>query len=605
MTITGLSANGIVTLLAVCAVHMAIGNTTDSDAIFADAIFAPTVVAIPPASAVRDMCVAPDGEIRHYGRVLIKDKHHRAMIASRDNGLSWKTRLVPNTHVGPMVKSPYSGDWIYFKNTKDKGYCAVRSKIGPDDPAAEYIPLGWKSHGLRQLIALKSRKRWVAAFSDTRNTRDNCYNSSVAYSDDDGRSWKLAHIEPVPGIPRLNPGDKRPHWFNNGCEPAITELQDGSIWMAVRTSGETHYSYISRDGGETWSAPTPMKGFWSANTMPYFFRLRDGRLLFIWNNTALLPTRDLAEMPELSEGERNGTWEAVFTNRDALHAAISSDDGKTWSGFREIILNECRNAPDFRQLGHSLKQELDKSVHQTQAIELPNGKVMLALGQNSSSRRIVIFDPNWLYETSRTEDFINGLGSVSTHLYIKSLGGGAWPHRGWTGHCAWNRVSGAVIMREPEDSIAGDFRRESLFMARIPDPRLVSDVQGVAWNFPATKCGMVEIDFRNEGEGFRFTLADRWMNPCDEINPLRSPFTCVIGKDIAPAGSWRKLIATWDERANLVTVKVDNKVVATGQMNYIPEHGLSYLHLQTIAPKADFAGVYFRRFHAEATKCSN
>lgn len=39
------------------------------------------------------------------------------------------------------------------------------------------------------------------------------------------------------------------------------------------------------------------------------------RLLFLWNNTELLPTRDVSEPPELGGDERAGVWEAAFTNR--------------------------------------------------------------------------------------------------------------------------------------------------------------------------------------------------------------------------------------------------------------------------------------------------
>jgi len=66
-------------------------------------------------------------------------------------------------------------------------------------------------------------------------------------------------------------------------------------------------------------------------------------------NTAMLPTRDLAEYPEIGSGERKDLWETVFTNRDALHAAISDDEGRTWKGFRELALNEIRNAADLRE----------------------------------------------------------------------------------------------------------------------------------------------------------------------------------------------------------------------------------------------------------------
>ena len=181
----------------------------------------------------------------------------------------------------------------------------------------------------------------------------------------DGDTWRYVPVQPLKDVPRFGSGDRRPRWFNDGCEPSIVERNDGSLLMALRTSGGHHAFSESRDGGETWSEPRENPAFWATNTMPLLFRLKDGRLLFVWNNTAPLPTRDAAESPELSAGERAGVWETVFTNLDALHAAISDDDGRTWRGFREIALTEPRNAPDFRELGNDPDDEHDKSVHQT------------------------------------------------------------------------------------------------------------------------------------------------------------------------------------------------------------------------------------------------
>ena len=251
-----------------------------------------------------------------------------------------------------MEKSPESGDWIGFgteahvPGREPRRLAVLRSKIGPGDPHPARTPFPWDRHFVRQLFHMKTRARWIAALSDVRCIGTECYHSAVAWSDDDGRTWKRVQIAPVKGVARLHPGDRRPHWFNDGCEPTVVELKDGTLWMGVRTSGEHHAFYTSKDGGETWSEGTPHPAFWAANTMPYLFRL--------------------------GEGERSGQWETVFTNRDALHAAISDDDGKTWKGFREIALNDIRNASDFRELGNDPAQEHDKSVHQTQALELPS-----------------------------------------------------------------------------------------------------------------------------------------------------------------------------------------------------------------------------------------
>lgn len=583
----------LVLCLAEIAVISALGALTPSDREILASIVEPTVVGVPPAAAVRDMCRCADGEIRHYGWKMVDGKKRRVYISSRDEGLSWKTVLADPQDRGAMTRSPWSGEWIGFT----KGFPRlnlVRSKTGPGDLQAEETGLPFEQSEVRQILAMKSRRRWVVPISDIRRLKGKCYNAAVILSDDDGRTWRWVQLPPAEFVPKLAPGDRRPHWFNNGCEPTAVELADGTLVVAARSSGPHHLFYRSTDGGETWSAPVESDVFWAANTMPLFFRLKDGRLLFFWNNTAMLPTRDVSETPELGAAEKSGEWEAVFTNRDALHCAISEDDGKTWIGFREIILNEIRNAADFREVGNSPADEHDKSVHQTQAIELEGGKVLLAVGQNSTARRMVIFDPKWLYETTRADDFRNGLGGISNHLFVKSLSGG---FRGWGGHCAWERVPGALLVREPETGPGT--RREALQLCRVRDERLVSDRQGIVWNFPAARAGMVKIACRIDGAGFRLTLADHWMNPCDEVGPAASPITLPITSAETGAAKWTEVVVRWDLDAGTATCVCGGRAFATLKPASSPRFGLSYLHLQTLAEETDTRGTYFRGFAKE------
>ncbi len=559
----------------------------------------PRVVAVPPTYAVRDLCRTADGEIRHYGWKIIGGRRTAVYIASRDEGVCWSEHIAEEGDVGAMVRSPWSGDWIYF-TTEEPGTrtMLVRSRLGPGDTGAEKHDTGWTHMELRQLIALKSRPRWVAAFSDVKCRDGECYHAAVAFSDDDGRTWTRVAIAPVPGVARMHPDDKRPHWFNDGCEPSVAELRDGTLLMALRTSGE-HVAFCrSSDGGETWSEAGPDEAFWAANTMPLLFPLADGRLLFVWNNTSMLPTRDAAEVPELANNPTtlSGQWESVFTNRDALHAAISSDDGKTWRGFREIALTETRNATDFRELGMGPDEEHDKSVHQTQALELAGGRVLVAYGQNSAARRIMVFDPDWLLETERHEEFRYGLHNVSHHLYVKSLAGG-W--RGWAGHCAWNRLPAAVMARLPDTDAATV--REAVWLVKVDDPRLVINRPGMVWNFPAARKGRVRIECRIGGEGFRLTLSDHWMNPCEETGLARSPFTRAVTPDDLAPEAWHELTVEWDGDAGTASLAADGHPIAAQNLAWCPRFGLSYLHLQLLADGPDHGGCYFLGFSFEGS----
>ena len=508
---------------------------------FYDDIFAPRATGVPPADAVRDMMVTPDGEIRHYGWGCLGNERRRVCVYSRDLGLSWETRLA--------------------------------AADDPDD-FSQRLQLPWEAMEPRPPIMLKHGRpgRLVMPCSNV-NHGNNCYKAACLFSDDGGASWSRADVPETPGVARQTKWDRRPHWFNDGCEPSVAELSDGTLLMALRTSGPHLVFSRSRDSGATWSVPEADVRFWQANTMPTLLKLRDGRLLLFWNNTEMLPTRDLSEYPELGADERSGKWETVFTNRDAIHAAISEDDGKTWIGFRELFLNPFRNEADFRELGNSPELSHDKSVHQSQAIELPGGKVLVAFGQNVP-RRFVIFDPQWLYGRSRETDFRQGIGDLSSHLYVKSLSGG-W--RGWAGHCAWNRAPGPFMEKDPFEPGSN---REYLHLCRIDDPRLVCARQGIVWNFPASARGRLEIECRIEGEGFRVSLLDHWVNPCDERSGEVAVRNVDVTRETLGAG-WRKLTLEWD----------------------IPGGQVSYVHIQTLAGAADHKGAYFRSLKAEAVPC--
>lgn len=553
--------------------------------------FAPTVVADIPGDAAGGFCLTANGRIRHYSYIMTSEGNINVYIESDDNGRSWTLHEMESSEVGPMLKSSFSRYWVGFDSGVNPTVL-LRSKSGPGDKKAIRTELPWTDEAaMMQIIALKSRKRFVAVFSTEVLSAKNGYHAAVAYSDDDGVTWTKIPLQQASFIPRMTLGDKRPHWYNNGCEPTIAELSDGTLLIAARTSGPYHTFYKSEDGGETWSAPYEDRNFWACNTRPKLLTLNDGRLLFVWNNTSILPTLEVEKTPEMSEGEKNGVWESVFTNRDALHAAISDDGGKTWHGFREIALNSIRNEGDFRQIGGWPRNGHDRSVHETCLMELPDGKVMVAYGQERASSRILIFDPDWLYETSAEEDFRSGFEHISNHLYVRTLTGG---RKGWAGHCAWNRVPGALLVIDPD--VDSSTQKDVLQLCRISDPRLVSDRQGVVWNFPASRKGRFETECRIDGEGFQLALCDHWINPCDEFGPKASPVVFHVDRNDLPDSKWYKLNVEWDLDSAQAILSVDGNPIRHITIDNLSPSGLSYVHLQTLAENSDPLGTYFRYF---------
>ncbi len=575
-------------------------------------IGAPRMVAVPPENASRGLMEMPDGEIRHYGfrgSVRGKDEPLEVVyLSSRDCGLSWREVVIKGPSAGAMTRSPWSDGYLTvlcntgrkhgdeFQSAFDAldkaGFYALRAPA-PEGPYTVQAISPHTGFMARQPLPLRSRHRWVQPFQRSATSP---LQPGVMLSDDDGATWREVLL-PSPPPHKVEWPHLGVRWQNYGCEPTVVELGGGRLWMLIRTSQDCHNESFSNDAGETWSAPAPSR-FYATITMPLLFRMKDGRLLAVWNNTTPLPELDHERQPGLNKSEKEGSSEDFFTNRDALHAAVSSDDGVTWRGFRELWLNERRNDGDFRSSDGN-GDSLDKSIHQSQALELPECKILLAFGQHPLCRRMIIFDPNWLLATNRVETFAQGLGGWSVQQYLKSLAGN---FRGVSGHCAYNRRPGASLVPHPDG-----LPREVLQVACHPDPRLVSEPEGAVWNFPAWPRGCLKLRIRQPqgSQGAQFCLVDRWFNPVDPVVSRFAQHVLKVDKAGAVNGvpclkpdAWADLEIRWDE-------KVAQFRVDAAAWNDLPRvcptrNGISYLHVQSTATGADQYGVFIEAVAASS-----
>ena len=579
-------------------------------------IYAPEVVGVPPENACRGLMVMPDGEIRHYGfRHNVGgegDANQPVYISSRDCGLNWREVTVEGASAAAMVRSPWSGDFLtvlcktgrpshstaaatVLQSIDGVGLFAVRSPQGRQGPFTHCRAGAHPGFTARLPLPLRGRRRWVQPIQCR---VDGPTQPGVLLSDDDGVTWREVLL-PSPPPHRVEWPHEGVRWQNYGCEPTVVELSDGKLWMLIRTSQDSHYEAFSEDGGESWTAPAPSR-FYATITMPLLFRMRDGRLLAVWNNSTPLPELNHDAQPGLNRSEREGRSEDFFTNRDVIHAAVSADDGETWRGFRELYLNDRRNDVDFRTSGGNAGC-LDKSIHQSQAVELPEGKILLAFGQHPLCRRLIIFDPDWLLEDHREDNFALGLGGWSVQQYLKSVAGN---FRGVSGHCAYNRRPGASLVPHPDG-----LPREVLQVARHPDPRLVHEVEGAVWNLPCWQCGSLKLRLRmpKGSQGIQMCLVDRWFNPVD---PVVSHFAKHV-LQLDAAGRINGIPCLEPDAWVELEIRRDKEKarfrIADDAWHELPcvfptRNGISYLHLQSAASEADPFGVLIESVAAAAQR---
>ncbi len=275
-----------------------------------------------------------DGSVMYaYSRFRGDDKsdHATADIAARrssDGGLTWTQTdevLVPSGEGGMNVCCAsllrlHNGDLALFYLRKNSlSDCVPVMRRSADDGATWGDPVvcitdeaGYYVLNNDRVIQLKGGRIIFAVSSLT--APDGSWDERGVvisyYSDDNGATWHRGGV-----VAQAN--------FPNGGrislqEPGVVELRDGRVFLWIRTNAGCQYCCYSHDRGETWTQPSPSP-FASPLAPASIKRLPTGDLLALWN--------DHAARPEMKT--RGAAW--AYGARTPLAAAVSRDDGKTWS----------------------------------------------------------------------------------------------------------------------------------------------------------------------------------------------------------------------------------------------------------------------------------
>lgn len=594
---------GAAFLPGLCASAAAQGAPQAADRVIAAAP-APRIVGVPPSDAGRGLVRVGPREIRAYtgGKGALK------YLVSCDNGLTWEMKDAPASYppnYGGIPKE--SPDIAYNPYTKEYlriqpigGYVFISKDIdGPwygVSKDGELVKEDWskktaedlKKEGkllpvpggaiFRSPVFLNKGKRIVIPFHHM-GSGTRCW-----ISEDAGRTWHTSKGLITSPRHEVKPPHQGTRWYNNAVEATIVELKNGDLWALVRTSQDQAYESFSKDGGETWSPSRPSR-FFGTLTMNTLGKLQDGTLVSLWTNTMALPETATAG---------SGTWEDVFTNRDAHHIALSHDDGKTWYGFREILLDDYRAHNQYA----TLNGPEDRGKHQSQMIQLDKNRILVAAGQHREHRKLVIVDLRWVAQTSRETQTGEHPEEWTTHTFIPVP----------KGHASYNRKESCELVSAP-----GKSRAKVLRIHRLNDPSLVNakarvDYQngGATWNFPNGVKGKVTFRFRvAAGEqaadsGLQVSLTDRLFNACDTTAKQYALFTFPIRLKPEPhleigtakvpfsPNAWHDVTILWKERK--AVVQLDGKPAGTlPQMNESP-NGASYIHFISTGTQPD-AGI--------------
>ncbi len=454
-----------------------------------------------------------------------------------------------------------------------KGHCHLWHTVSRDH-SQTWAPLREIDYGhtytgaLNSAIELKSGRILVALSYHSPTRATGFFVSDVVYSDDGGQTWKNCRSD-VP----VDCGGKAGE--SGACEPVLIELDDGRVWMIIRTQTGYLFESFSRDGGVTWSTAR-RTNFRASNAPAGVMRLRDGRLILAWNNEFGPPFRD-----------------GISYSRQSLVLAIQ--DGGEWKGYREI--NTFGAADNLDGYG---------GMRYPFLVETPDHQMLVAYskdGRASRKRqqfrafvdyRLALINPRWLLEPGAREDFSQGAGRLQLAA-----------------------TSGAEILPGPQGTPA----------LRITKPS-TNEPSGVTWNFPFMNRGSVKIRVRTEPgfSGLYFSLAETFMAPShnggghfrgviDSEGKARAQYVTGLPYEDSTSIQWgvdenrkfqlqpgetHELVLKWNCDNNVGEINLDGHYT----MNLAgleTARGICYLRLFSAATETDNNGAWIFSLKSETT----
>ncbi|MBN8624903.1 MAG: exo-alpha-sialidase [Planctomycetes bacterium] len=385
--------------------------------------------------------------------------------------------------------------------------------------------------------------------------------TTAVYSDDDGQTWQTSPSQlTATCFEGYNGGNY------GAVEPTIVERQDGTLWMLIRTQTGRMYESSSADGRE-WSEAKP-SGLYGSNSPAMLRRLDDGRLLVCWNN---------AQVPPRHEGQ------GVYGGRDALHAAISDDDGKTWRGAREVYRDPTRH-------GQGVELRNDRGTAYPDAVQTKDGAIVLVTGQGEGRRAIIRFRPEWLLETTQTDDFSRGLEQWHAQQEV-----------GPAQRFFRKRREGAQLIPHPDDP-----KRQVLSIGK----RDAEPPAGAVWNFPQTANGELTLRVRAGADFQEATLGltDRLFLPTDESYKGAASFGIQLATRMVPQKgiqslaltphNWHELKFAWSNEGRWqLLIELDGKKMSgleNSNLN-LDDLEFGYLYIRSNADNVDRLGLLVER----------
>lgn len=220
---------------------------------------------------------------------------------------------------------------LAFANDKERANWNWNTEIA-DSPGAT-IP----TYAIRSLDGGKTwqdlqklHKEWTGANRDIIETKDgNIIFTSMMMRHNPGHHTVVTYTSKTNGFNwiRSNVIDLGGVGHHSGVtEATIEQLNDGRIWMLMRTNWGVFWEAYSENEGLTWEKFKPTKI--DASSAPGLLqRLQSGRLFLVWNRV----NPEGKNSYRLSGGDGVSSEVAHSNNREELSIMFSDDDGKTWS----------------------------------------------------------------------------------------------------------------------------------------------------------------------------------------------------------------------------------------------------------------------------------